>query len=68
MFCGSILHMDDRVTISTCALLNLFPDEATFRLNDANVKVHILSRLEAFITLTFWFWITYKKLFSNPCL
>ena len=41
--------------------LRRYVDEATFRLNDANVRVHTLSRLEAFVALAFRCRITYKK-------
>ena len=41
--------------------LRRYVDEATFRLNDANVRVPTMARLEAFVALAFRCRITYKK-------
>lgn len=37
-------------------------DEFTFRLNDGNVKVHTMNRLESFITATSGIRLTYERL------
>ena len=41
--------------------LRRYVSEATFRLNEGNVKIHTLTRLEAFIALAFRCRITYRK-------
>lgn len=41
--------------------LQRYISEATFRLNDANVRVHTLARLDAFVALAFRCRITYKR-------
>ena len=41
--------------------LRRYVSEATFRLNEGNVKIHTLTRLEAFIALAFRCRITYKR-------
>ena len=41
--------------------LRRYVDEATFRLNEANVKVHTVDRLEVFIALAFCCRITYRQ-------
>ena len=42
--------------------LRRYVSEATFRLNEGNVKIHTLLRLEAFIALAFKCRITYKQI------
>ena len=44
--------------------LNRYVDEFTFRLNDANVKIHTLDRLDSFVTATVGRRITYKELIA----
>ena len=44
--------------------LGRYVSEATFRLNEANVKVHTLSRLDAFVAKAFRTRITYQELTS----
>ena len=41
--------------------LQRYVSEATFRLNEGNVKIHTLTRLEAFIALAFRCRITYRQ-------
>ena len=41
--------------------LRRYVSEATFRLNEANVEIHTVARLEAFIALAFRCRITYKN-------
>lgn len=42
--------------------LHRYVNEATFRLNEGNVKIHTLDRLAAFATATIGKRITYKQL------
>jgi transposase-like protein len=42
--------------------LHRYVNEATFRLNEGNVKVHTLTRLNAFVDRAFKHCITYKEL------
>lgn len=42
--------------------LRRYINEATFRLNEATVKIHTVKRLEAFVELAFRVRITYRQL------
>ena len=42
--------------------LHRYVNECTFRLNEANVKIHTLSRLDAFVDRAFRYRITYRDL------
>lgn len=44
--------------------LSRYVDEFTFRLNDSNVKVHTMNRLESFITATSGIRLTYARLIA----
>ena len=44
--------------------LHRYVNEATFRLNEANVKFHTLERLEAFVSKAFRHRLTYNDLTS----
>jgi transposase-like protein len=44
--------------------LGRYVDEFTFRLNDGNVKVHTMNRLESFITATSGIRLTYARLIA----
>ena len=49
---------------SSAKHLNRYVNEFAFRLNEGNVRVHTLNRLDSFVEATFGRHITYKELIA----
>ena len=45
--------------------LQRYVSEATFRLNEGNVEIHTMQRIEAFVELAFRCRITYRELLEG---
>ena len=53
------------MSTATSKRLRRYVSEATFRLNERNVKVHTLTQLEAFVVLTLRFRLSYERFITE---